>query len=61
MKTDKTRNFTEGLILGPFLSFAIPVLFALFHIGLATPCSTLVQIVLCFICMFYLTKKLKKA
>jgi len=27
---DKTKNFTEGPILGPLLKFAIPVLFALF-------------------------------
>ncbi len=33
---------------------------SLFHIGMATPCSTVTQIILCFACMFYLMKKLKK-
>ena len=31
-----------------FMSKKIPV--SLFHVGLATPCSTLLQITLCFIC-----------
>ena len=32
---------------------------SLFHIGLATPSSTLLQIVMCFICFYFLQKKLK--
>ena len=31
---------------------------SLFHIGLATPCSTVVQITMCFICLFYLKRHL---
>ena len=34
---------------------------SLFHIGLATPCSTLTQIIMCFGCLIYLKNKLKKA
>jgi len=30
---------------------------SLFHIGLATPCSTVVQIIMCFGCYYYLSKK----
>lgn len=30
---------------------------SLFHIGLATPCSTVVQIILCFICLRYANKR----
>jgi putative MATE family efflux protein len=37
-----------------FMSHQEPV--SLFHIGLATPISTLVQIVLCLLCMYYLKK-----
>ena len=33
---------------------------SLFHIGLATPSSTLLQIVMCFICFYFLQKKLKE-
>ena len=40
-----------------FMSRLVPV--SLFHIGLATPCSTVVQIILCFIC-FALTRKKQK-
>jgi hypothetical protein len=29
---------------------------SLFHIGLATPCSTVLQITLCFCCLFYLKR-----
>lgn len=55
-------------IIGAFL-VRIPVSFVmsrqepvrLFHIGLATPCSTVVQIFLCFGCMAYLKRKYKKA
>ncbi|SEM12398.1 putative efflux protein, MATE family [Butyrivibrio sp. ob235] len=39
-----------------FMSKQEPV--SLFKIGLATPCSTIVQIIMCFICMFYLQRKL---
>ena len=31
---------------------------SLFHIGLATPCSTVLQIILCFGCLIYLKKHL---
>ena len=51
-------------IIGAF-AVRIPVCFLmskwepvkLFHIGLATPCSTVVQIVLCFGFLFYLSRK----
>ena len=29
---------------------------SLFHIGLATPCSSLLQLLLCFCCMYFLKK-----
>ena len=32
---------------------------SLFHIGLATPCSTVLQIILCFGCLIYLKRRLK--
>ncbi len=38
-----------------FMSRIRPV--SLFHVGLATPCSTVVQILLCFGCMIYIQKK----
>ena len=52
-------------IIGAFL-VRVPVSFlmsrqdpvSLFHIGLATPCSTIVQILLCVACLFYLRKGL---
>lgn len=37
------------------MSKRVPV--SLFHIGLATPCSTIVQIILCFICFIVLRKR----
>ena len=51
-------------IIGAFL-VRIPVVIlmskwepvTLFHIGLATPCSTVVQIILCFGCLIFLQKK----
>ncbi len=51
-------------IIGAFL-VRIPVVIlmskwepvTLFHIGLATPCSTVVQILMCFGCLFFLKKK----
>lgn len=51
-------------IIGAFL-VRVPISFimsrlepvSLFHIGLATPCSTVVQILLCVGCMFYIKKK----
>ena len=54
-------------IVGAFL-VRIPVSFimsrqepvSLFHIGLATPCSTTVQIIMCFICMTHLKRSLKR-
>ncbi|MGI6118026.1 MAG: MATE family efflux transporter [Bilifractor sp.] len=39
-----------------FMSRQVPV--SLFHIGLATPCSSLVQILLCLIFMIYAKKKM---
>ncbi|WP_026491832.1 MULTISPECIES: MATE family efflux transporter [unclassified Butyrivibrio] len=52
-------------IIGAFL-VRIPVSYimskqdpvSLFYIGLATPCSTVMQIIMCFGCLFYLKKKL---
>ncbi len=41
-----------------FMSKQDPV--SLFHIGLATPCSTIIQITMCFICLMVLKKGLKK-
>jgi len=41
-----------------FMSKRIPV--SLFHIGLATPCSTIVQIIMCFICFVMLKKRFNK-
>ncbi len=38
-----------------FMSHVEPV--SLFYIGLATPCSTVLQIILCFFCMAYMLKK----
>ena len=51
-------------IIGAFL-VRVPISFimsrletvSLFYIGLATPCSTIVQILLCVGCMFYIKKK----
>ncbi len=62
-----TRFVMVQGIVGAFL-VRIPVSYlmskrdpvSLFHIGMATPCSTVTQIILCFACMFYLMKKLKK-
>ena len=55
-------------IIGAFL-VRIPVSYlmskqepvSLFHIGLATPCSTLTQITMCFICLIMLKRKVKKS
>lgn len=33
---------------------------SLFHIGLATPCSTVIQIMMCFGCLVYLKRRLKQ-
>ncbi len=52
-------------IIGAF-AVRVPVSFlmskwepvSLFHIGLATPCSTIIQIILCFGCLMYMRKKL---
>lgn len=41
-----------------FMSKQNPV--SLFHIGLATPCSTIIQITMCFICLMVLKKGLNK-
>ena len=54
-------------IIGAF-AIRVPVSFymskwepvSLFHIGLATPCSTVVQILMCFGCLAYMKKKLGK-
>ena len=51
-------------IVGAFL-IRIPVAFlmsrevpvSMFHIGLATPCSTVVQVILCLICFAYANRK----
>lgn len=68
----KHLDFTEGKILSPLLRFAMPTRFwlrvpvsfpmsrirpvSLFLIGLATPCSTVLQILLCIGCMVYVKK-----
>lgn len=62
-----TRFVMAQGIVGAFL-IRIPVSYimskqepvSLFHIGLATPCSTVMQIAMCFVCLFYLKKKLRK-
>ncbi len=41
-----------------FMSKQDPV--SLFHIGMATPCSTIIQITMCFICLMVLKKGLNK-
>jgi putative MATE family efflux protein len=41
-----------------FMSKQDPV--SLFHIGLATPCSTIIQITMCFICLMILKRGLNK-
>lgn len=41
-----------------FMSKQDPV--SLFHIGLATPCSTIIQITMCFICLMVLKRGLNK-
>lgn len=62
-----TRFVMAQGIVGAFL-IRIPVSYimskqepvSLFHIGLATPCSTVMQIAMCFLCLLYLKKKLRK-
>lgn len=66
----KTKDFTEGKIFMPLIQFALPVFLAmflqsmygasLFMIGLATPSSTLVQIVIMLSYFLWLEKKAKK-
>lgn len=41
-----------------FMSKRTPV--SLFHIGLATPCSTVLQIIMCFICFAVMKNRLQK-
>ena len=61
-----TRFVMVQGIIGAFC-VRIPVSFimsrwepvSLFHIGLATPCSTVLQIILCFGCLAYLKRHLK--
>ncbi|MBO4457460.1 MAG: MATE family efflux transporter [Butyrivibrio sp.] len=50
--------FAIRVPLSFFMSKWEPV--SLFHIGLATPCSTVVQILMCFGCLAYIKKKLSK-
>ncbi|MCR5770001.1 MAG: MATE family efflux transporter [Butyrivibrio sp.] len=60
-----TRFVMVQGIIGAF-AVRVPVSFimsrwepvSLFHIGLATPCSTMLQITLCFGCYFYMMRKL---
>ena len=60
-----TRFVMAQGVAGAFL-IRVPVSFlmsrirpvSLFRIGLATPCSTVVQILLCFLCLHFLRKKL---
>ena len=59
-----TRFVMVQGIVGAFL-VRIPVAFlmsrevpvSMFHIGLATPCSTILQVILCLICFRYSRKK----
>ena len=61
-----TRFVMVQGIVGAFL-VRIPVSYimskqepvSLFHIGLATPCATVTQIIMCFICLFVLKRKLR--
>lgn len=63
----KGTTFTEGKILKPLILFALQVSYimsrqvnaSLFDIGLATPCSSALQILLCVGFMLYLKKKAK--
>ena len=64
---EHTRFVMVQGIIGAFC-VRIPVSFlmsrwepvSLFHIGLATPCSTAVQIILCLGCMWHIRKNMKK-
>ena len=55
----------QGIVGAFFVRIPVVILMSnwepvtLFHIGLATPCSTVVQIIMCFGCLFYLKKKKK--
>ena len=63
----KTKFVMIQGIIGAFL-VRIPVAFlmsrevpvSMFHIGLATPCSTVLQVILCLICYFVVNRKYKK-
>ena len=50
--------FLVRIPIAYLMSRQIPV--SLFHVGLATPCSSLLQIILCFLCFVYWKKKQKK-
>lgn len=50
--------FLVRISVSYFMSKQDPV--SLFHIGLATPCSTIIQITMCFICLMVLKKGLNK-
>ena len=62
-----TRFVMVQGIIGAFL-VRVPVAFlmsrqvpvSLFHVGLATPCSTLLQIIMCFVCMAIWRKRTNK-
>ncbi len=49
--------FLVRIPISYLMSKQVPV--SLFKIGLATPCSTIVQIIMCFICMFYLKNRIR--
>ena len=56
-------DFSEGPILKPLLLFSLPILTAgqLFHIGLGIPCSTVAEILACFVFYFHIRRhELKK-
>lgn len=55
-KMEKNNTFTQGKILKPLIMSRQPEAI-LFDIGLATPMSSALQIVLCLGCMLYLKKK----
>ena len=65
---DKTTSLTQGNVFRTLIKFAVPVVLAvsripdvtLFGIGLATPASTFVQILLCLAFYVYVEKQNRK-
>ena len=49
----RKNDFTTGKILSPLLRFMLPVFSPCFCnpcMGLATPCATVLQVVMCLVC-----------